>query len=179
MNITEILDSYKAGELDLSEAEKLIKHNDYDEMGFAKLDTQREKRSGFPEVIFCAGKADDYLVSIYRRMVANDGCALGTRANPEQAALIMESIPEATYDPVSVSYTHLDVYKRQSPRTSMKSLSCLSTRRITAESYGLWDLLSHSISRLERLFQRLSLTDMLTQYWPETLWHPTILRVHT
>ena len=39
MNITEILDSYKAGELDLSEAEKLIKHNDYDEMGFAKLDT--------------------------------------------------------------------------------------------------------------------------------------------
>ena len=73
MNITEILDSYKAGELDLSEAEKLIKHNDYDEMGFAKLDTQREKRSGFPEVIFCAGKA----------------------------ALIMESIPEATYDPVS------------------------------------------------------------------------------
>ena len=101
MNITKILDSYKAGELDLSEAEKLIKHNDYDEMGFAKLDTQREKRSGFPEAIFCAGKADDYLVSIYRRMVANDGCALGTRANPEQAALIMESIPEATYDPVS------------------------------------------------------------------------------
>lgn len=48
MKITEILDSYKAGELDMAEAETLIKSSSYDEMGFAKLDVQREQRSGFP-----------------------------------------------------------------------------------------------------------------------------------
>lgn len=101
MKITEILDSYKAGELDMAEAETLIKNNSYDEMGFAKLDTQREQRSGFPEVIFCAGKPDDYLVSIYQKMVANDGCAFGTRASQEQAALVRAAVSGAVYDPVS------------------------------------------------------------------------------
>ena len=36
--------------------------SDYEEMGFAKLDTQREKRTGFPEVVFCEGKPDEYLI---------------------------------------------------------------------------------------------------------------------
>lgn len=31
----------------------------YEEMGFAKLDTDREVRTGFPEVIYCAGKPDE------------------------------------------------------------------------------------------------------------------------
>ena len=30
----------------------------YEEMGFAKLDLDRAKRTGFPEVVFCEGKAD-------------------------------------------------------------------------------------------------------------------------
>ena len=47
MNIAEILDKYKDGELGMAEAETLIKSNSYDEMGFAKLDIQREQRSGF------------------------------------------------------------------------------------------------------------------------------------
>ena len=101
MKIADVLDKYKAGELDMAEAETLIKSSSYDEMGFAKLDTQREQRSGFPEVIFCAGKPDDYLVSIYQKMVANDGCAFGTRASQEQAALVQAAVPEAVYDPVS------------------------------------------------------------------------------
>ena len=101
MKIVDILDKYKDGELGMAEAETLIKSSSYDEMGFAKLDIQREQRSGFPEVIFCAGKPDDYLVSIYQKMVANDGCAFGTRASQEQAALVKTAVPEAVYDPVS------------------------------------------------------------------------------
>lgn len=101
MKIEEILDRYKSGDINSSEAERLIRLNNYDEMGFAKLDTEREQRSGFPEVIFCAGKPDDYLVSIYQKMLANDGCAFGTRASQEQADLVRAVIPEALYDPVS------------------------------------------------------------------------------
>lgn len=73
----------------------------YDDMGFARLDTDRESRSGFPEVIFCQGKPVDYLVSIYRRMVELQGKAFGTRATPEQAELVQAAVPEAVYDPVS------------------------------------------------------------------------------
>ncbi len=50
MKIADVLDKYKAGELDMAEATKRFHKKyvpSYDEMGFAKLDTQREQRSGF------------------------------------------------------------------------------------------------------------------------------------
>lgn len=107
MDIQEILRGYKAGEISLEIAEAKIRQIDerpgqgYANMGFARLDTQRKERSGFPEVIFCSGKPDDYLVAIYRKMTEMEGRAFGTRATPRQAAMVQEAIPEARYDPVS------------------------------------------------------------------------------
>lgn len=107
MDIQEILRGYKAGEISLEIAEAKIRQMDerpgqgYANMGFARLDTQRKERSGFPEVIFCSGKPDDYLVAIYRKITELEGRAFGTRATPHQAALVQEAIPEARYDPVS------------------------------------------------------------------------------
>ncbi|MGE9931656.1 nickel pincer cofactor biosynthesis protein LarB [Anaerovoracaceae bacterium SGI.174] len=107
MDIQEILRGYKAGEISLEIAEAKIRQIDerpgkgYTNMGFARLDTQRKERSGFPEVIFCSGKPDDYLVAIYRKITELEGRAFGTRATPHQAALVQETIPAAEYDPVS------------------------------------------------------------------------------
>ncbi len=107
MDIQEILRGYKAGEISLEIAEAKIRQIDerpgkgYTNMGFARLDTQRKERSGFPEVIFCSGKPDDYLVAIYRKITELEGRAFGTRATPHQAALVQEAIPAAEYDPVS------------------------------------------------------------------------------
>ena len=107
MDIQEIFRGYKAGEISLEIAEAKIRQIDerpgkgYTNMGFARLDTQRKERSGFPEVIFCSGKPDDYLVAIYRKITELEGRAFGTRATPHQAALVQEAIPAAEYDPVS------------------------------------------------------------------------------
>lgn len=107
MDIQEILRSYKVGEISLEIAEAKIRQIDerpgtgYANMGFARLDTQRKERSGFPEVIFCSGKPGDYLVAIYRKITELEGRAFGTRATPHQAALVQEAIPAAEYDPVS------------------------------------------------------------------------------
>lgn len=107
MDIQEILRGYKAGEISLEIAEAKIRQIDerpgkgYTNMGFARLDTQRKERSGFPEVIFCSGKPDDYLVAIYRKITELEGRAFGTRATPHQAALVQKAIPAAEYDPVS------------------------------------------------------------------------------
>lgn len=107
MDIQEILRGYKAGEISLEIAEAKIRQIDerpgtgYANMGFARLDTQRKERSGFPEVVFCSGKPDDYLVAIYRKITELEGRAFGTRATPHQAALVQEAIPAAEYDPVS------------------------------------------------------------------------------
>lgn len=70
-------------------------------MDFARLDHDRKDRTGFPEVIFCEGKADDFLVDIYKKMFEEDGQVFGTRATEEQYKLVKKQIPEIEYDKIS------------------------------------------------------------------------------
>ena len=70
-------------------------------MDFARLDHDRKDRTGFPEVIFCEGKADDFLVDIYKKMFEEDGQVFGTRATEEQYQLVKKQIPEIEYDKIS------------------------------------------------------------------------------
>lgn len=70
-------------------------------IGYAKLDTDRKSRTGFPEVVFCEGKPDEYLLNIYKTLLEKDGRVFGTRASEEQYELIKAKIPEVQYDKVS------------------------------------------------------------------------------
>ena len=73
----------------------------YDELNFAKLDSDRQSRTGFPEVVFCEGKPDEYLVEIYKRLLEKDGRVFGTRASEHQYELIKKEIEDVEYDKVS------------------------------------------------------------------------------
>ena len=73
----------------------------YDDLNYAKLDTDREERTGFPEVVFCEGKPDEYLIGIYKRLIENDGRGFGTRASEHQYEVVKEAIPEVEYNKVS------------------------------------------------------------------------------
>lgn len=73
----------------------------YEEMNFAKLDTDREARTGFPEVVFCEGKTDEHLVEIYKKLYENDGRVFGTRASIHQYEEVLKVFPKAEYDNVS------------------------------------------------------------------------------
>ena len=73
----------------------------YDDMEFAKLDTDRELRQNVAEVVFCEGKEDEHLVKIFRRLYEQNGQVLGTRASAHQYDLVKEIIPEVEYDETS------------------------------------------------------------------------------
>ncbi len=100
METRDILERVKTGEISIDDAESYFKAEPYEDLGFAKLDTHRKIRTGFPEVIYCAGKEDQYLVQIYQKMVEEDGRAFGTRATRHQYDLVKAVLPEAQYDPV-------------------------------------------------------------------------------
>lgn len=70
-------------------------------MQFAKPDIGREARTGFPEVVFCEGKPDDYLTEIYKKQFERDGRVFGTRASREQYELVRAVLPQVRYDEVS------------------------------------------------------------------------------
>ncbi len=101
METREVLERLKSGEISTDEAERFFRRRPYEELGYAKLDTHREIRSGFPEVVFCAGKADEHLAHIFERLYSEYGEVLGTRASKRQFRLIREKIPQITYDPIS------------------------------------------------------------------------------
>ncbi|NNJ31445.1 nickel pincer cofactor biosynthesis protein LarB [Lacrimispora defluvii] len=101
MDIKEMLNLVKNGEMGVDEAQKILKDLPYEDLGYAKLDHHRALRSGFGETVFCQGKPDEYLVQIYRKFFERDGEVLGTRATKEQFELVKEEVPEVTYDPIS------------------------------------------------------------------------------
>ena len=101
METREILELVKSGSMSVEEAERRFRRKPFEDMGYAKLDIHRKMRSGFPEVIFCSGKPDEFLVNIYERMAESEGQAFGTRASARQYELVRKVIPDISYDPVS------------------------------------------------------------------------------
>ena len=69
-----------------------------DELGFAVIDTQREERTGYPEVVYCLGKTVEQSEAIIIRMRERGIPVLGTKAQPELASRIKARFPEAVYD---------------------------------------------------------------------------------
>lgn len=101
MKTQEILKKVKNGDLTIEEAELFFRRQPFEEMGYAKLDTHRKVRSGFAEVIFCSGKANSHLLSIFKKLYEEDGEVMGTRANPQQYEMIKATFPEVVYDEIS------------------------------------------------------------------------------
>lgn len=101
MDIQGLLNQVKNNEISITEAEELLKRLPYEDLGYAKLDHHRELRSGFGEVVFCAGKSISHLIGIYQNFYERDKNVLGTRATEEQYVKVKEVLPMVSYDPLS------------------------------------------------------------------------------
>lgn len=101
MEVQEILAKVKNGSLSMEEAERLLKRQPFEDLGYAKLDTHRKIRSGFAEVIFCSGKADDHLIRIVGKLYEEEGEVFGTRASKKQYEMLRKIYPELQYDKIS------------------------------------------------------------------------------
>lgn len=101
MDIQSVLQKVKNGEMSVEEAESFFRRKPIEEIGYASLDMHRKVRSGFSEVIYCSGKADEHLLHIFERLYTADGEVFGTRATRHQYELIKEKYPEVQYDELS------------------------------------------------------------------------------
>jgi NCAIR mutase (PurE)-related protein len=69
----------------------------FDDLGFARVDTHRALRQGFPEVILGLGKTPAQIAAIAGRIVDSGQSLLITRAQPEAYQAVAAVVPEATY----------------------------------------------------------------------------------
>ena len=118
MEIHEILESLEAGKITVNNAKKLLSLYSIEEVeGFAKIDINRRKRRGIPEVIFAEPKELDELVlntkQVAAKVIELKGATVHAPGNAISA--ILESvvrdrkqvIPVATY--IDGEYGHSDV----------------------------------------------------------------------
>ena len=74
----------------------------FDDLGYARPDTDREARMGLPEVVYGPGKTPQQMVGVVRSLLAgNEGPVLVTRLEPDAAAAVADAVPGSSYDPVA------------------------------------------------------------------------------
>lgn len=69
----------------------------FTDLGFAKVDTDRRRRCGFPEVIFGRGKTPEEVAAIARVILRKDPVMLASRATEEQFEAVAAAFPEAQW----------------------------------------------------------------------------------
>ncbi len=95
--IKQLLEGYKDGKVSMNDVLGKIKELPYKDIGFAKVDSHRKIRCGFPEVIFCMGKTPDQVVKIVEHIIAGGNDVLATRATRETYEAVSLEFPEAVY----------------------------------------------------------------------------------
>ncbi|MDB6150393.1 MAG: Circadian phase modifier [Chthoniobacter sp.] len=69
------------------------------DLGFARVDTDRRRRCGIPEVVFAEGKTPEEVLAIGRTILANDPVLLITRASAAHYEMFAAEVPTARWHP--------------------------------------------------------------------------------
>ncbi|MDB4952012.1 MAG: 1-(5-phosphoribosyl)-5-amino-4-imidazole-carboxylate carboxylase [Gemmatimonadetes bacterium] len=88
-----LLAEVAAGALTPADAERKLAWAPTESLPFATIDHHRALRSGFPEVVFGAGKTPEQVAAIAERIAARGAGVLATRVDAAASALLVERIP--------------------------------------------------------------------------------------
>lgn len=72
------------------------------------LDLDRERRCGFPEVIYGEGKPPAMIIDIMRQQQSAGQSSLATRVDPNAVAEILQQIPDAKHNPIARTVSRYD-----------------------------------------------------------------------
>lgn len=101
-DLAALLDAVARGSLSPGDAEgrvRALMAPAVEDLGFARIDHDRARRQGFPEVVFGEGKTPERIASIAERIVARGHPLLVTRVTPSVWNDISSRLPAAQYWP--------------------------------------------------------------------------------
>jgi NCAIR mutase (PurE)-related protein len=99
--IENLLNSVKEGKTTVPDALEALKSLPYTDLGFARIDNHREMRTGYPEIIYCAGKTVEQVQEIVRVMTGRENNVIATRATREMFEAVKIIAPEAVFHSVA------------------------------------------------------------------------------
>lgn len=151
MNIKEVeklLNNVKNGGTSVDEALDVLKNFPYTDLGFAKIDNHREMRTGYPEIIYCAGKTNEQVKEIVRVMAEKENNVIGTRASQEMYDSVKSIIPDAVYYPMA-RIISVQKKKPASPETRIAVITAGTSDMPVAEEAAITaELLGNKVLRI-------------------------------
>lgn len=98
-DIRNLLEGVRRGRVGINDAVSRLRKLPYEDMGFAKIDTHRALRQGFPEVIYAKGKTAAQVAQIARQMLGTPGThnILITKGNEKIFASVKRVARNAKY----------------------------------------------------------------------------------
>jgi NCAIR mutase (PurE)-related protein len=104
-SIARILRSVREGTISVEDGSAAVASLYQEDLGFAVIDTRREDRTGYPEVVFCEGKTMEQALEIIIRMGERGIPVLGTRADTALAEAVRARFSGAAYDSLARTLT--------------------------------------------------------------------------
>ena len=99
--LQQLLDRVRDGEVPPSEASArllgALRAAPFENLGFARVDTHRELRQGFPEVVLGLGKSPAQIAAIAARICQGGQALLVTRADPAAFDAVRAAVPGVSY----------------------------------------------------------------------------------
>ena len=120
----------------------------FDDLGFARIDLDRERRNGFPEVILGVGKTPAQIAGIAERLVSRGQALLVTRASREAFDAVRAVVPNAAFheDARAITLKQGDIR----PGTGTVLIVCAGTSDlpVAEEAAVTAELMGNTIDRL-------------------------------
>ena len=101
VELEKILKGISDGSVSVDEAMEKLRNFPYSDLGFARIDHHRELRTGYPEIVYCAGKTHEQVRAIFSVMQEHGNNIIGTRAGKELFEYISPFFPDAIYHDVA------------------------------------------------------------------------------
>jgi NCAIR mutase (PurE)-related protein len=92
-----LLDQFRAGKISRDGVLRAFQAAPVADLGFARVDTHRGLRKGFPEVIFGAGKTSMQIFKIAGKLLEREQRVLITRVAPEHARALRKKFKRAVH----------------------------------------------------------------------------------
>jgi NCAIR mutase (PurE)-related protein len=104
VDLRELLEQVQQGNLGIEAALQRMHKPAVADLGFAHVDLQRRLRCGFPEVIFCQGKTNEWVEGVVRQLIDAKQHCLATRVSAEQADDLAVKFPAAQQDRIARTF---------------------------------------------------------------------------
>jgi pyridinium-3,5-biscarboxylic acid mononucleotide synthase len=120
--IEKLLGEIKNGTRTIEEALEVLRTFPYTDLGFARIDHHREIRTGYPEIVYCAGKTNDQVKEIFRVMITKENNVIGTRASKE----MFEAVRSIAHDAIFYSEARIISVQKKKPEAPESRIAVIT-----------------------------------------------------